>query len=94
MVQDMYNMEADCIFYVDVGTFDQLEQNKICILTITQMGILILTVQHDLIFIVSSFNIPGISRDKHHQMPFPSKNFLPNWDNHEISAVVNLYGHL
>jgi len=54
MFQDMDDMEASCVFYVKVGTFDQLAQSKICFLTVTRMGIVILTVQYDLIFHVSS----------------------------------------
>jgi len=49
MLRQMDNMEASCIFYVMVGTFDQLEQSKICILTITTLGIVLLTVQYDLV---------------------------------------------
>jgi len=33
MVQDMDNMEASCVFYVKVGTFTNLEQSKISLLT-------------------------------------------------------------
>ena len=39
MLQDMNNMEASCGFYVKVGRFDQDEQHKICILTVTSFGI-------------------------------------------------------
>jgi len=42
-------MEASCVFYVKVGTFDQLEQIKISVLTVTSLGIVMLTVQYDLI---------------------------------------------
>jgi len=52
MLHDMDHMEASCIIYVKVGTFDQLEQSKICILTVTTLGIAMLTIQHELIFIV------------------------------------------
>jgi len=30
--------------------YGQLEQNKICVLTVTTLGIVMLTVQHDLMF--------------------------------------------
>jgi len=53
MLQDMDDMEASYVFYLKVGMFDQLEQYKICILTVTKMGIVMLTVQHDLNVIVS-----------------------------------------
>ena len=49
----MDNMEASCVFYVKVGTFNQFEQSKICILTVNKMGIVRLTVQHDMIFSLS-----------------------------------------
>jgi len=44
MLQDMDDMEASCIFYVKVGTFDQLEQSKISVLTVTKLGIDMLTI--------------------------------------------------
>jgi len=50
MLQDMDHMEASCVFYVNVGTLDQLEQSKFCDLTITQLGIVMLPVQDDSIF--------------------------------------------
>jgi len=49
MLQVMDNMKASCIFYVKVGKFDQLQQSKICILTITKWGIFMATVQYGLI---------------------------------------------
>jgi len=50
MLQDMDNIEASCIFYVDMGTDNRLEQSKICVLIITTSGIAMLTVHHDLMF--------------------------------------------
>jgi len=50
MLQDMDHMEASCVFYIKVGTLDQLEQSRISVLTITSLGIAMLTVSHDLIF--------------------------------------------
>jgi len=47
MLQDVNHMEANCLFYVKVDTFDRLEHSKICILTITSKGIVMLTVYHD-----------------------------------------------
>jgi len=59
MLQDMDNMEASCIFYVKVGTFTQLEQSEICLLTVNETGIIWLTVQHDCIIKVSFMCYPG-----------------------------------
>ena len=50
MWQDMDHMEASCAFYVNVGMFDLLEQNTICILTVTTLGIVMLTIQYHFIF--------------------------------------------
>jgi len=36
MLQGMDHMEASCVFYVKVGTLDQLEQSKFCVLTVTK----------------------------------------------------------
>jgi len=49
MLQLMDNMEASCVFYVKVGTFTHLEQSKISLLTVNKSGIVMLTVQHDMI---------------------------------------------
>jgi len=63
MLQDMDYMEARCIFYVKVGTLDQLEQSKFCVLTATQLGIVMLTIQDDSIFGVSfMYNRGDLSR--------------------------------
>jgi len=48
ILQDMDHMEASFIFNVKVGWFDQLLQSKICVLTFTSLGIVILTAHHDL----------------------------------------------
>jgi len=48
MLQDMDHMEASCVFYVKVGRFDHLEQSKICVLTMTSFGIVMVTVHHNL----------------------------------------------
>jgi len=53
-LQDMGNMEGSFIFYVKVGTFTHLEQSKNALLTVNKMGIVTLTVHHDLIASVSS----------------------------------------
>jgi len=44
MLQDMDHMEASCVFYAKVGRFHQLEQSKISVLTVTSLGIFMLTV--------------------------------------------------
>jgi len=59
MVQGMDHMEASCVVYVKVGTLDQLEQSKLCVLTVTKLGIVMLTVQIDSIFSVSFVYDPG-----------------------------------
>jgi len=59
MLQDMDHMEASCVFYVKVGTLDQLKQSKFCVLTITKLGIVMLTVQDDSIVSVSFMYDPG-----------------------------------
>jgi len=41
--QDMDHMEASCVLYVKVGRFHLLEQSKISVLTVTSLGILMLT---------------------------------------------------
>lgn len=46
-MQDMDNMEAYCVFYVKIGILNQLEQSKIFLLTLDEMGILRPSVQHD-----------------------------------------------
>jgi len=48
MFQDMDHMEATCVFYVKVGRFDRFEQRKISVLTVTSLGIVMLTVHYDL----------------------------------------------
>jgi len=49
MLQDMDHMEASGVCYVKVGTFDQLEQSKICVLTVISVGIVTLIVHCDMI---------------------------------------------
>jgi len=50
MLQHMDKMAASCIFYIKVGMLDQLEKIKIRILTITEIGIAMLSMEHDFIF--------------------------------------------
>jgi len=47
MLEEMDHMEASCVFYVKVGRFDQFEQSKITVLTVTSFGIVLLTVHWD-----------------------------------------------
>jgi hypothetical protein len=61
MLQDMDNMEASGIFYVKVSTFNHLEQSKTSLLTDNKLGIVRLTLQHDLIVSVSLIYYPGDS---------------------------------
>jgi len=59
MLQDIDHMEASCVLYVKVGMLGQLEQSKICMFTVTSLGIAMLTKQHELIFSVSFMWNPG-----------------------------------
>jgi len=59
MLQVMDNMVASCIFYVKVGTFTQLEQSKISLLTVNKSRIVTLTIQHDMIVSVIFMQYPG-----------------------------------
>jgi len=59
MLQDTDSMEASCVFHVKIGTFDHHEQSKIWLLTVNEMGIVRLTVQHDLIVRVGFMYYPG-----------------------------------
>jgi hypothetical protein len=52
MLQELDHMEASCVFYVTVGRFDQFEQSKISVLTVTSFGIVMLTVHYNLIICV------------------------------------------
>jgi len=49
MLQEMDHMEASCVFCVKVGRFDQFEQSKISVLTVTSLGIVMLIVDYELI---------------------------------------------
>ena len=49
MLQEMDHLEASCVFYVKVGRFNQFEQIKIRVLTVTSLGIVMLVVHYDLI---------------------------------------------
>jgi hypothetical protein len=58
MLQDIDNMKGSCIFYVKDDMFDQLEQHKISILTVTKLGIVMLAIQYDLVLSVSFMSDP------------------------------------
>ena len=51
MFEDMGNMEASCVCDVKVGTLNQLEQSKICVLNVISFRIVIPAALHH--FIVS-----------------------------------------
>ena len=42
-------MEASRVIYVKVPTFDQLEQSKICVLTVISVAMVTLIVRYDMI---------------------------------------------
>jgi len=86
MLQDMDHIEASCIFHVAVGMPPRLEQSKIYVVPITKLGIAKLTVHHSSSV---SFNIHGISRDKHQQTSFQSNNVQFISHKSVISTVVH-----
>jgi len=49
-VQDTDHIEASCVIYVEVGTHNLPEHSTICLLTVTTLGIAMLTVHHDMMF--------------------------------------------
>jgi len=59
MLQVMDNMEASCVFCVNVGTFTHLEQSKISLRTVKESGIETLTVRYDMIVSVIFMQHPG-----------------------------------
>jgi len=59
MLEDMDHMEASCIIYVKVATLDQLKQSKFYVLPVTNLAIVMLTVQDDSIFSVTFMYDPG-----------------------------------
>jgi len=54
----MDDTEACCVIDVKAGMPDRVQSSKISILTVTKMGIVMLTVQHDLIVSVSFMEYP------------------------------------
>jgi len=61
MLQDTDHMEASWVFYVKVSMLDQLEHSKFGDLTVTNLGIVMMTVQYDRIFVLVSCTIQVIS---------------------------------
>jgi hypothetical protein len=61
MLRDLDNMEASCVFYINVGKLIHLEQSKTASLTVNTTGIVRLTVHHDFIFGVSFLYYPGVN---------------------------------
>jgi hypothetical protein len=61
MLQDMDNMEANCVFYVKVSMFTHLEQSKTSHVTVNRFGIVRLTVHHHLIVTLGFLYLPGDS---------------------------------
>ena len=53
MLQHTDDITASCVCYVLVHKFDQLEQRKITVSTVTKLGIVILIVQYDMVISVS-----------------------------------------
>ena len=46
MLEDMERIEASCVFYVEVGMLNRLDQCKICVLNVTTLGIAMQTILH------------------------------------------------
>jgi len=61
MLQDVDQLEASCVMHVEVGTLNCLELNNICVLTITTLGIEMLTVHHDIMFRICCIYDPSDS---------------------------------
>jgi len=59
MVQDIDDMEASCVFHDNDGMLDQQEQCKICIVTVTKLGIVMQTAHSDLDFGICFMYYPG-----------------------------------
>jgi len=52
MLQDMDHIEASCAVYGEVGTPNRLKQIIIYVLTVTTLGIAMLTIHHVMMFSV------------------------------------------
>jgi len=60
MVQNIDHMEASCVFYVKGGMLEQCEQSKVCVLTLTLLGITTFMMQQDCIFGMVPLKITGM----------------------------------
>lgn len=87
----MDSMEASYVIYVNVGTFNQREQHKICIITVSSVGIAILSVQHYMMLMISFMKD---SRDIWRRTSLDIvwlKKYLSVTHTDEILTVVHLY---
>jgi len=87
----MDHMEKSCVLYVNGVKFDQLEQNKIWVGTVTAKGMVREQYKMTWFLVSVSHNLPGIPSNKHHQMSFPWENWVIISDNHKLLAVRNVY---
>jgi hypothetical protein len=71
MLQDMHSMDASCIFHVNVGMLNHVEQGEIWIVTGSTAGKVILSIQHNMIGNVCFLYYPGdILRQASADVPF------------------------
>jgi len=92
MLQDVDDMEVSCVIHVKYGTSDQPEQSKICVLTVTNVGIVMLSVQHNSEHSVCFMEHPRdllwqISLDVLSVGEFP--DYI--WQTSEVSCCSHLY---
>jgi len=59
MLKDMDSIKTSCVFYVKVGMLNHPEHSQMRLVTVIIVGIVRLTVQHDLIVSVSFMYYPG-----------------------------------
>ena len=59
MLEVIDHTEECSIIYIKVGTCNQLEQNKSSILTVTTLGIVMITVEQESIFGINVMYNPG-----------------------------------
>jgi hypothetical protein len=78
MLQVMDNMEASCVFYVKVGTFTHDGQSKISLMTGNMSGIVMLTIQHDMIVSIIFMSYPGDYLRQTSTDLFSLENYLIN----------------
>jgi hypothetical protein len=58
MLRDIDDMEATCDYLVKDGTSDPQTQCKICVLTITNLGIVILNIEYDFVYSIRCQQYP------------------------------------